>query len=152
MPTVRQTNVLCLVALLSGLSGCGGANSGAPTQPLVPISGKVTLKGQPLASASVVFTPRGSTPGAGAYGVTDANGVYVLKHKSESDGVEPGEYAVVISKMAMKDGSPIPEGKTAADVEAVQAVPPAYSDPSSDYAGNKVTVAKDTSTLNFDIP
>lgn len=138
--------------LLVGLSGCGGEVSGAPAQALVPVSGKVTLKNQPLAGASVVFTPRGATLGTGAFGVTDEQGAFTLTHKSDSPGVEPGEYVVIITKMALKDGSPIPEGQSAADVEAVQIVPSEFSDPASESAANKVTVSTETTAINFDIP
>ena len=138
--------------LLVGLAGCGGEVSGTPAQPLVPVTGTVTLKNQPLAGASVVFTPRGGTPGTGAFGVTDAQGAYALTHKTDSPGVEPGEYVVLITKMAQKDGSPIPEGQSAADVEAIQIVPPAFSDPASESAANKITVSKETTTIHFHVP
>ena len=143
---------LSSLLLLVGLSGCGGEVSGAPAQALVPVTGKITFKNQPLAGASVVFTPRGETLGTGAFGVTDEQGAYTLTHKTNAPGVEPGEYVVLVTRMALKDGSPIPEGQSAADVEAVQIVPSAFSDPASESAANKVTISNETTTINFDIP
>jgi hypothetical protein len=76
-----------------------------------------------------------------------------LVHRNQQEGIEPGSYFVTITKMAMKDGSPIPEGKTAADVEAVQMVPPPYSDPTSENVAQQLTVgATGGSGFNFDIP
>ncbi|WP_166831492.1 hypothetical protein [Thalassoroseus pseudoceratinae] len=86
------------------------------------------------------FVPRDGTKGTGAYGVTDQAGKYTLKHRTEADGIEPGTYTVAISKMTMPDGGPIPEGKDAADVGAVQVIPPKYSDPSNEMNPNIVTV------------
>jgi len=49
---------------------------------VVQVSGRVTLDGQPLAKARVEFQPIGSTdnpnPGAGSFGITDADGRYTL--------------------------------------------------------------------------
>jgi hypothetical protein len=114
------------VALLGlVLGGCGG--SGAGVAKLVPVSGTVTLDGKSLAGASVSFVPQAGTEGAGAFGTTDAEGRYTLDHRSGKPGIEPGTYTVSFSKMALKDGSPIPAGKTAADVEAVEQVPRQYT-------------------------
>ena len=66
--------VLCLLSMVlaCALSGCGGGAS----YELVPVSGRVTLDGQPLANARVSFQPARdqSDPGPGASGVTDAEG------------------------------------------------------------------------------
>jgi hypothetical protein len=55
--------------------------------------------------------------------------------------------------MAMPDGSPIPEGKTAADAGAVQIVPPAFSEANPENPAQQLTVSdKGGSDFNFDIP
>ena len=59
---------------------------------------------------------------------------------------------MTVSKLAMPDGSPIPEGKNAADVDAVQVVPVPFSDPNSDDIAKVTTVSKEGgSQFNFDI-
>lgn len=135
------------------LAGCGGSGTGAPKiGELVQVCGKITFKGEPLVKGAVMFNPVSGTPGTGAFGVTDETGDYTLIHRNKEEGIEPGNYRVVITRMAMKDGSPIPEGKSAADVEAVQIIPPPYSDHSTDFPGTAVTVTASGGTFNFDIP
>ncbi len=73
---------LAALALL-GIVGCGGAK-------YAPVSGRVTLDGQPLADAVVIFQPIGdpkSPGGPGSAGKTNANGEYTLQV------VEPGRRA-----------------------------------------------------------
>ncbi len=129
----RLLPVLCIAA-----AGCGGSSE--PTPELVAVTGTVTFKSEPLAGASISFVPRDGTQGTGAYGVTDDFGKYTLTHRTDASGIEPGTYTVAISKMAMPDGSPIPEGQDAADVGAIQMMPPKYSDPFSETNANIITV------------
>jgi hypothetical protein len=72
--TMRLCIALALVVPL--LSGCGSA-----TYQTAPVSGRVTLDGQPLAHAAVVFQPvagKDNNPGPGSGGTTDADGRYTL--------------------------------------------------------------------------
>jgi hypothetical protein len=58
--------------LLLGVVGCGGS--------AVPVSGRVTLDGKPIADATVTFQPADSgKPGTGSAGKTDANGQFTLQ-------------------------------------------------------------------------
>jgi len=56
------------------LTGCDGRT-------VVPVSGRITFDGQPLADAIVLFQPiRGTAnPGTGSIGRTDADGRFVLR-------------------------------------------------------------------------
>jgi len=67
--------LLAVVALC--LSGCGSSDG----YTLVPVSGMITLDGQPLAGATVSFQRSGgeATVGPGSGAVTDASGKYELK-------------------------------------------------------------------------
>jgi len=62
-------------AVVLGIGGCGGDN-------VAPVSGRVTLDGEPAANVRVTFQPLGSAdnqnPGPGSYAVTDDDGHYVL--------------------------------------------------------------------------
>jgi len=74
------------------LAGCSG-----PDYEVVPISGRVTLDGDPLEDVEVTFQPMAvkaanPNPGPGSYGLTDADGHYSLRT------VEPAEDGAVVAK------------------------------------------------------
>jgi hypothetical protein len=81
------------VAVVSAL-GCGGRT-------FVPVSGKVTLNGQPLAGATVFFqpvAPPGSTDaGPGSQGKTNDRGEFKLTAATGENGAVAGEHRVMIS-------------------------------------------------------
>ncbi|MCA9047644.1 MAG: carboxypeptidase regulatory-like domain-containing protein [Planctomycetaceae bacterium] len=79
----------CGLILSVILFGCG---SSGPE--IASVEGTVTLDGQPLANASVVFVPEGGRP-AGAS--TDAQGKYVLNFSEDRQGAIPGKNVVRIS-------------------------------------------------------
>lgn len=118
----RSFAVLLVVCLL----GCGGGSK--PPSTLVPVSGKILMDGKPLMSAAVTYVADAQKGGLGAVGFTDDQGKYELKWRGQETGVQPGKYKVIISRMAMKDGSPVPPDKSAADVGAVETMPRRYND------------------------
>lgn len=85
--------VLVAVACLSGCTG-----GGADQVPVYPVSGQVTMGGNPVPNATVTFSPKSDQPTA--IGRTDAEGRYQLRTYAEADGAAAGEYAVIISKAA----------------------------------------------------
>src|SRR5438552_15438329 len=86
---------LCLVLLVS--IGCGKRYQ------TVPVSGRVTLDGKPIAQAAVSFSPKGTEDGKslpGAVGGTDERGNYKLQTIDGKDALEgaiPGEHLVIVS-------------------------------------------------------
>ena len=62
---------------------------------LVPVSGRVTLDGQPLAKAVVTFDD--AEDGTFSFGHTDSGGYYKLRLDSDRMGVKPGRKIVRIS-------------------------------------------------------
>jgi hypothetical protein len=66
--------------------GCGQSET-------VPVTGTVTLNGQPATEAEVLFTP---TKGRMASGQTDAAGKFTLSTNKPGDGAVPGEHKVTI--------------------------------------------------------
>lgn len=139
--------VFCVIGMLAG---CGGQSSEVPSD-LVPVTGTVKLDGEPKANITVIFNPGKKTSGTGGYGVTDSNGKYKLMHRSNQPGVEPGEYIVTFSMMGLPDGSPIPEGKDAADVGAVQLLPEKYTNPNLEMNLTMATVKAPEVTLDYEI-
>jgi hypothetical protein len=94
MMKLRGLPLLAALVLLA--AGCGGES-----YKTAPVSGRVTLKGQALAKASVVFQPEGDknnpTPGPGSSGKTDADGHYTLKITGkETEGAVVGKHKVRI--------------------------------------------------------
>jgi hypothetical protein len=68
------------------------------TRPVrVAVSGTVLRQGQPVAEATIIFEPQGSTPAA--TGLTDASGNFRLTSFDTDDGAVPGEYLVAIRKV-----------------------------------------------------
>jgi hypothetical protein len=81
------------------LVGCGGPYK------TVSVSGRVTLNGQPLANAAVLFQPvateGGNAPGPGSTGVTDTDGRYTLSLVGKGGkGAVIGKHKVRITRMA----------------------------------------------------
>jgi hypothetical protein len=99
---MRRLLVLALLLLLLG--GC----SSGPYKP-VPVSGRLTLNGKPLANVVVLFTPvrteSNKDPGPGSGGVSDAEGRYTLKLSgSGSSGAVVGKHKVTF-RPEQKDDS-----------------------------------------------
>ena len=96
---------------------------------LVPVKGNVTIDGKPAVGVGVSFSPdsKAKTEGKGAYGFTDKAGNFTLKHPTGDAGIEPGEYRVVFSKLAMPDGSPIPDDSNPEELGAKESIPSKYS-------------------------
>ncbi|MDA1012905.1 MAG: hypothetical protein O3A00_00460 [Planctomycetota bacterium] len=89
----RRGLLLALIAG-SGLVGCSDESA----VELVPVSGKITFNGQPLAKANVTFVPESKAEFAPtSSGTTDAAGVYKLEAPLGS-GAMPGKHRVKISK------------------------------------------------------
>jgi hypothetical protein len=91
---LSRLSCLLLLAGLVALSGCGKG----PYE-TAPVSGRVTLDGQPVANAAVMFqpvAPEGTVnPGPGSYGITDAEGRYTLKLVGkETRGAVVGKHKV----------------------------------------------------------
>jgi hypothetical protein len=124
---VRLFRSVALVAALVGIfSGCTGD---AARTDLVPVTGTVTMDGQPLAGANLTFLPMSAEGGQGGTATTDSAGKYEAAHFRDGKGLAPGEYKVVVNKLVMQDGSPIPAGtQSAAELATKEAIPPQYSD------------------------
>ena len=160
MHAKNETSALVLAFLCTVcVAGCSEAEKPDFLDQLIPATGRVTLDGKPLAMANVTFIPDVSVEGGrAATAVTDADGMYELvtslpgTPQEQPKGVLPGEYVVVISKLAMPDGTPLPKnlgGADALDQGAVESVPAKYNDPSASTL--KATVAPPKAENNFEL-
>lgn len=131
------------------LAGCGSQIKPEKVPPLVKVTGKVTLDGKPAEGVAVTFFPAPNNKGNPSSGTVDASGNYTLKYRTGADGIAPGDYFALFSKMALADGSPVPAGKTAADAGAEERMPEKYRSP--DNHEMMRTVPKEGATFDFDL-
>jgi len=94
--TQRNLHWILLAAL--ALSGCGKSNLS-----VAPVSGTVTLDGVPLPAASVLFQPKDG--GRPSFGVTNAQGRYILEYSLNQLGAKVGPCTVRISTESHGDNS-----------------------------------------------
>jgi hypothetical protein len=91
---LRTYRLILAAGGLLFLAGCGGST-------FPSVTGTVTLDGQPLDGAVVVFSPDGGAGGGQvATGVTDSDGSFKMGTLKLGDGVRPGKYHVTITKTA----------------------------------------------------
>lgn len=115
---------LCLCTLL--IAGCGGSSE----VDIAPVTGTVTLNGEPLAEAYVFFTPKAE--GRLSMGVTNDQGVYELKYRGTDSGAVVGDHIVGISTVAPESAG-------------TERVPAAYLQPGALSA----TVTEGDNTIDF---
>jgi hypothetical protein len=144
-PVSRRVPCGLLAAVLTVLclTGCGSSDDVT----LVPVSGTITLDGQPLAGATVSFQPvsNQTKPGPGSGAVTDAEGKYALKTSEANSraGAVVGSHLVrftgVQDQRADDDDTQRPP--------AQDPVPPRYRDPGLTFD----VPAAGTDTANFEL-
>ncbi len=98
-----RSRALALLLLLPLLAGCDGSK-------YAKVSGRITLNGQPLANAAVVFSPvaveGNANPGLGSGGKTDADGRYTLLIAgTETKGAVLGKHKVRIMLISDNDSA-----------------------------------------------
>lgn len=96
MIVIRHFAVLLIMpVMLTLFVGCGPQSH--------RVTGTVTMDGQPLEAASVMFYPvEGGR--ANSLATTDATGAYELKYTSTVKGAMAGEYKVLIMKVKETPG------------------------------------------------
>lgn len=118
--------------IVAGVLFCVVGCSSSSTRPdLVPVKGRVTLDGQPLKQALIVF--RSETGGRGSRSITDSNGNFELNYLREIKGAQPGKNTVIIT--------------TATEGQPVERVPSKYNKESTLI----VDVPESNGTFDFDL-
>lgn len=117
---MRNYSLLLLPLITFLIAGCGGGPDDAPKT--VEVTGIVTMQGNPVADASVVFIPKS---GPSAVGSTDATGKYSLK-TGKAIGAIPGSHLVTITSGGE---IPMPGTEEAKADQAKPLIPPSYGDP-----------------------
>ncbi len=147
-------NKALMVVALLGISGCSGS---APEiegrEKTFPVTGTVTLDGNPLAGATVTFhgpmVGKGGKPGLSAVGTTDADGKFRLTTYEANDGAAAETYQVSITKVEAVETSASPEGEyvppeaKARPAAPKSLVPEKYTSPEKSGLSATVTDGKD---------
>jgi len=144
----KYISISLLIAFSVVVSGCG--DGALRTH---PVSGTVTFQGEPLAGATVGFSPKVEGEGHGGFARTDEQGFYRIQTtQGRADaGTTPGEYFVTITKVEMVGtGNFItnPDGTRQEIERPVSVIPEIYS---SAEAGLSATVVKGRNVFNFDL-
>jgi hypothetical protein len=89
--------------LLLAIAGCGG---GSEQLEVVPVSGVVMYKGNPVSGAQVSFVAEGSP--RPATGVTNDKGEFQLSTYDVNDGAVPGEHTITVAKFQSQAAAAAP--------------------------------------------
>jgi len=140
------SRILCLLTLSTSLcllSACGSSDK----PELVPVTGTVTYKTQPLKNASVVFMPE---EGMVAIGRTDDTGHFELNTQGQA-GAPEGAYKVVITAVEDLPQTAAPKTADGAPVErpglSKSLIPEKYGSPKT--SGLDATVSTDKKEFTF---
>jgi hypothetical protein len=101
-----------VAALCCAFVGTGCGSKGL--EGLVPVEGVVTLNGEAVEGATVMFAPKTydpSRPKGSAQAVTDASGKFKMSTLHPGDGVFPGDYYVAVTKDRVEGGMSLEEVK-----------------------------------------
>jgi len=151
MQVRRPSAFLVFSALLlaTPILGCG---SGKPNA--VPVTGVVTLDGNPVEKAAVMLMPVDSkTGGQPASGVTDGQGNFTLKTEKVGPGALPGAYQVTVIKKETTGILPgqngVEGGIAPGGIKEKWIIPKKYSMPNE--SGLKVEVKSGMEPLKLDL-
>jgi hypothetical protein len=112
---------------------------------LAPVTGVVTLNGQPVSEAGIMFQPVDAAIGPPAYGATDENGHFELATVNRP-GAAIGEHRVAISKT---ESIAIPQRKGLPIYKTKEHIPPKYGN--SQTSGLMITVKDEDNSFTFDL-
>jgi hypothetical protein len=141
--SLRKIALLLLLILV--IAGC------ARGPRIVPVSGTITLDGQPVKDAAVMFML--NPDNRIATGITDAAGRYSLSTHPAGNGAFEGTHTVTVSlyRDESSPGTNTPEGAVSGSslVKIVWLVPEKYSQPAA--SGLTATVSRSQSTYDFQL-
>lgn len=113
-----RTGSVAAASAVLWLAGCFGGDDGPE---LGDVSGTVTLDGEPLAGATVTFTPVETDIGGPSIAQTDEDGYYELRFSISKFGAAVGEHVVQITTAG------ITEDADGNEVETPERVPARYN-------------------------
>lgn len=135
-----QVKAALTIALIVGLTGCGGDNRPAT----YPVSGQVIFKGGSSAGALIVFHPKEYSTeaewGGKPFATADAEGKFRLSTYGQEDGAPAGEYGITIDLRGTAKEPKLSIGIGDGEVSGKPLLKPKYSDPNKPFT--YVTVEK----------
>lgn len=147
----RRLQLFSLLGIAALVVGCSGSSGPA----LSPVTGKLTIGGQPAKNVLVTFQPTDAKLPA-ASGRVDDSGTYTLSSGSTGGkGAAAGTYKVVLQQLGpslaeMEAAYSRGSGKQSAPPEGAQATfPDEYKDAST--SPKEVTVTSGSNTINIDL-
>ena len=105
---MASQRVLALSAVLALLTLCP-AGCAKPPPRLVPVSGKVMYRGEPVRGMKVTFVPdlaKGNRQGQDGRGTTGDDGSFTLHTYPDGAGAMPGHYKVTVLYYTRSEGVP----------------------------------------------
>ncbi|MDR0336315.1 MAG: DUF4198 domain-containing protein, partial [Planctomycetaceae bacterium] len=114
MTSKHTTQYLMIFSILFLFTGCGSK--------IVSVTGEVFYDGKPASDISVLFEPKSESTRVSDSGlaVTDSNGRFVLfsTGSKKRNGIEPGQYTVLMGWKNPNMPADIPEGVTLKPVKS----------------------------------
>ena len=156
------TIVLLGVTILS-LAGCGDSS-------IAPVSGKVTVAGEPVEGIRLVFSPKliddEKNPGPWSSGLTNSAGEYTLETRYKNSGAVVGKHTVAFvyddvdniflykerRREAKGDGDQAAFAAAQKDIDDYLARQKARPKSAGDYTETFEVPAGGTTEANFDLP
>lgn len=145
------TVVLFGIAILS-FAGCGDSS-------IAPVSGKVTVAGEPVKGIRLVFSPvlseDGTDPGPWSTGLTNSAGEYTLETRYKDNGAVVGQHTVAFVYDDIGHIDTFKELRREAKQDGDQAALAAVNKDIADYEARQKTRPKssgDGYNQKFDVP
>jgi hypothetical protein len=139
-----------LALVLVSAWGCG-------KPPMHQVQGVVRIGGKPVEGCKVGFFPDATsfdpTRHGFGFGITDADGKYVIQHPQGEAGIWAGNYKVTLVAWVNKKGEPLPPDIKPSEVEGGvrNLFPDAYEAPST--TPERAAVRKgEPNEFSFDVP
>ena len=151
-PPVRAAVSLLLAMIVAAVVGCGPER-----RETVPVTGRVMVGGQSLASGTITFWPDDGGPPAG--GSIGADGTYRLTTYKDGDGAVLGTHKVTVQAEQVSETASAPKSineemksrtlYSQPPVQVRQLVPARYAMRQS--TNLTAEVGRDTGSLDFDL-
>lgn len=142
---MRAFRILVISIAGSLLAGCGSGIE------VAPVTGHVTLDGQPVTRGEITFFPAEGPP---ALGAIQADGVYAVSTAGAGEGAVPGHHLVTIMATEMTgippgrdEMHPAQQHKSVQAAKMVWLVPQKYSRPQT--SGLTADVKAGQNTIDF---